>query len=62
MSGHQGGAVVPDVMTSHEEIRPETHLLVRTECKEVSRLIDQKGLKYFQQRCNDYVSESINLN
>ncbi len=25
MSGHQGGAVVPDVVTSHEEIRPVTH-------------------------------------
>ncbi len=25
----------------------------------MSRLIDQKGLKYFQQRCNDYVSEFI---
>jgi hypothetical protein len=36
MPGHQGAAVVPDVKTSHEEIRPETHLLVRTE---VSRLI-----------------------
>jgi hypothetical protein len=23
--GHQGGAVVPDVKTLHEEIRPETH-------------------------------------
>jgi hypothetical protein len=34
--GHQGGAVVPDKMTSHEEIRPVTHWLVRTE---VSRLI-----------------------
>jgi hypothetical protein len=34
---HQGGAVVPgDDETSHEEIRPGTHLLVRTE---VSRLI-----------------------
>ncbi len=33
---HQGGAVVPgDDETSHEEIRPGTHLLVRTE---VSRL------------------------
>jgi hypothetical protein len=32
----QGGAVVPDNETMHEEIRPETHLLVRTE---VSRLI-----------------------
>ncbi len=31
--GHQGGAVVPDVKTFDEEIRPETHLLVRTECK-----------------------------
>ena len=37
MSRHQGGAVVPaDDETSYEEIRPETHLLVRTE---VSRLI-----------------------
>jgi hypothetical protein len=34
--GHQVGAVVPDCETAHEEIRPETHLLVRTE---VSRLI-----------------------
>ena len=34
---HQGGAVVPgDDETSHEEVRPGTHLLVRTE---VSRLI-----------------------
>ena len=24
--GHQGGAVVPDVKTFDEEIRPETHL------------------------------------
>ncbi len=31
--GHQGGAVVPDSVATHEEIRPETHLLVRTECK-----------------------------
>ena len=37
---HQGGAVVPaNDEVSHEEIRPETHLLVRTERKEVSRLI-----------------------
>ena len=35
--GHQGAAVVPaDSAAKHEEIRPETHLLVRTE---VSRLI-----------------------
>ncbi len=35
--GHQGGAVVPDSgVAAHEEIRPGTHLLVRTE---VSRLI-----------------------
>ena len=34
---HQGGAVVPaNDEASYEEIRPETHLLVRTE---VSRLI-----------------------
>ncbi len=25
------------------------------------QVIDQKGLKYFQQRCNDYVSEFIGL-
>ncbi len=42
MPGHQGAAVVPDVKTSHEEIRPETHLLVRTECKEVSRLFTRR--------------------
>ena len=37
MLAYQGGAVVPgDDVTSHEEIRPGTHLLVRTE---VSRLI-----------------------
>ena len=29
--GHQGGAVVPDEVAAHEEIRPGTHLLVRTE-------------------------------
>jgi hypothetical protein len=34
--GHQGAAVVPDSVATHEEIRPGTHLLVRTE---VSRLI-----------------------
>jgi len=34
---HQGRAVVPaDDATAHKEIRPETHLLVKTE---VSRLI-----------------------
>jgi hypothetical protein len=33
----QGGAVVPDNVTTHEEIRPETHLLVKTECKEVDK-------------------------
>ena len=31
MSGHQGVAVVPDVMTSHKVERPVTH--VKTECK-----------------------------
>ncbi len=37
---HQGGAVVPaDGVATHEIERPETHWLVRTECKEVSRLI-----------------------
>ncbi len=39
MPGDQGGAVVPDDVTAHKEIRPETHWLFRTECKEVSRLI-----------------------
>ncbi len=29
----QVGAVVPDCETAREEIRPETHWLVRTECK-----------------------------
>ncbi len=29
----QGAAVVPADVTVHEEIRPKTHLLVRTECK-----------------------------
>ncbi len=33
----QGWSVIPDGVAIHEEIRPETHLLVRTE---VSRLIE----------------------
>ena len=32
----QGGSVIPDDETAHKVVRPETHLLVRTE---VSRLI-----------------------
>jgi hypothetical protein len=28
--GDQGAAVIPDDVTVHEEIRPETHSLVRT--------------------------------
>ncbi len=31
--GHQGGAVVPDSVATHEIERPETHLLVKKECK-----------------------------
>ncbi len=32
--GHQGAVVVPaDSVATHEEIRPETHWLVKTECK-----------------------------
>ena len=31
--GDQGEAVVPDDVTVHEKIRPETQWLVRTECK-----------------------------
>ncbi len=36
VSGHQGGAVVPDSVATHEIERPETHDYVKTE---VSRLI-----------------------
>ena len=65
----QGGSGVPALLTdkrlyrvmAHEIERPGTQLLVKTQ--EVSRLIyeyvnrPKRVLKYFQQRCNDYVSE-----
>jgi hypothetical protein len=37
--GHQGAAVVPaDSAAKHEEIRPGTHLLVRTEVRRLIRV------------------------